>query len=95
MREKHLEQLRQVLSKPLDAKPGALGIGKRLRYARALRAASAKDLGFFRQSISQIESGKQIPRVDLIEKLANGLKVRVEWLAHGTGEMEDDKCLAD
>src|ERR1700753_341909 len=87
----HEAEWNRVLSKPLDAPAGSVGLGKRLKYARALRRAGAafiEKIGVARQTVSMIEQGRRAPRLDLLEQLANGLDVRVEWLAHGTGEME-------
>lgn len=69
--------------------PQAQGVGERLRTARVERTLDKKALaqaaGMTGQAVAYIESGRRIPSVATIERLAEALGVSVCWLAFGEG----------
>jgi transcriptional regulator with XRE-family HTH domain len=71
----------------------SLSIGVRLRDARNARGLTCAELahlaGISHGSVSFIETGKNQPRTDTVERLARALKVPRAWLAFGDGRKPD------
>jgi len=68
-------------------------VGKRLKYSREIAGLTQKDLSLllgFNSNVlvSNWENGVRNPNVTSAKKLAEVLNVRLEWLLHGTGDME-------
>lgn len=70
---------------------GSPGVGERLRAAREQAGVSRRQLGEAAQSsgtsILNIEDGRVVPRVDMVERLALALGVAPCWLAFGGGSV--------
>ena len=72
-----------------------MSIGERLKTARKKNRISQDDLarliGVSRGVISNIEYGKvKDPQLIVIDAIVKELKIRMEWLLTGCGEMDDN-----
>ncbi len=70
--------------------------GKRLKYAREIRGLLQSELSEKmgkknNTEVSLWELDKRIPTLLTLRKIAEVLKVSIEWLLHGTGDMEAGK----
>lgn len=69
-------------------------VGEKLRQARERRNLSqsqvARMVNCTREYISMIESGRRMPKVDLLRKLSAIYGVDIRWLLEGKEESEDD-----
>lgn len=74
--------------------PAHVGLPSRLKKARRhsglRRLPLAEKGGASPSSVGDIETGKQIPTVGMIARLASALSVSAAWLAFGLGEMHTD-----
>lgn len=74
----------------LDLPAGSSGCDARLRIARACSGLTMAQLGahsgLAKATVAMLESGQQLPRIDVAERLANALDVSVCWLAYGEGK---------
>lgn len=75
------------------AAQGSGGLNLRFRKARehaglTLRELAAKS-GQPLSTITDIEGGRRMPRIDTLEKIAHTLGVSAGWLAYGDGMQPD------
>lgn len=75
--------------------PGAVAL--RITKARSLSGMTQNELadksGIAAAQISRYETGRNIPRMEVIAKLASTLGVSFDWLSYGDAEEEEAKRL--
>ena len=68
---------------------GSSGLSMRFRKAREHAGLTLRDLaaksGQPLSTITDIEGGRRMPRIDTLEKIAHALKISAGWLAYGDG----------
>lgn len=78
--------------------PRYLGIRDRLKSLRQKRGLSLNALGIAAgltyTTIHNIETGRTVPGIDTVEKIADALDISAAWLAFGEGEPPSAAALA-
>lgn len=76
-----------------------MGIGIRIKKARKLRKMSQEELaalvGVKQPSVSEWEREISNPTMDSLAMVASIMKVRLDWLGKGEGEMEESAGYAE
>ena len=76
-----------------NAPQGASDLKRRFRKAREHAGLTLRDLaaksGQPLSTITDIEGGRRMPRINTLEKIAQALRVPSGWLAYGDGPQPD------
>jgi len=82
-----------------SAPQGASDLKRRFRQAREHAGLTLRDLaaksGQPLSTITDIEGGRRMPRINTLEKIAQALRVPSGWLAYGDGLPPDWYTAAD
>lgn len=78
---------------------GASDLKRRFRKAREHAGLTLRDLaaksGQPLSTITDIEGGRRMPRINTLEKIAQALRVTSGWLAYGDGPAPDWYVVAE
>lgn len=70
--------IKDALWRTMGSRLRSLGVDARLSQRQIAAAA-----GLFQTAVSKIELGQTAPRLDVVARLAAGLKISATWLAYG------------